>query len=130
MKKNVKVITIDGIRGLVFVAFIICGLISGFIVAPSFGCMYLWNYIADNFIAMPHMQIYHGAMLWGIIGLSIFASCKSRVCFGIPVYREFDEEKIKSILRSDVKNSMTSPFMDNIDLNKTDEDKVQEEIKR
>lgn len=130
MKKNMKIITINGIRGLVFAAFIICGLISGFVITPSLGCMYLWNYIADNYIAMPHMAFYHGLMLWGIIGLSVFAICGNRICFGVPVPTNMDEEQIKSILRSEVKNSMTSPFMDNIELKKPDEDNVQEEIKR
>jgi len=130
MKKNVKIITINGIRGLVFAIFIICGLIAGFVISPAFGCMYLWNYIADNYIAMPHMAFYHGLMLWGIIGLSIFAVCRNRIYFGIPVPPPLDEEQIKAILKSEVKNSMTSPFIDNIELKKTDDESIKEEIKR
>ena len=130
MKKNVKIITINGIRGLLLAGFIICGLIAGFIISPSFACMYVWNYIADNYIAMPHMAFYHGAMLWGIIGLSIFAICRNRICFGVPMPPHLDEEQIKTILKSEVKNSMTSPFVDNIELNKTDDESVKKEIKR
>ena len=69
MKKNFRVITINGFRGALVAIFIVLGLIAGFIISPGWVCMQLWNnYIASS-VAVSMMNIYQGIMLWAIIAL-------------------------------------------------------------
>ena len=50
MNKNYRVITINGVRGIIVAIFIVLGLIAGFIVSPGWVCMKLWNYVFDGTI--------------------------------------------------------------------------------
>ena len=61
MNKNFKVITINGIRGIIAVVFIIFGLIAGFIVSPGWLCMKLWNYCFEYSNVVSYMNIYQGS---------------------------------------------------------------------
>lgn len=71
MKKRARVIQISGLRGILLVIFIGTCLCAGFVAFPSICAMHIWNYIA-NFISIPLINIYQGAMLWAIIAISGF----------------------------------------------------------
>lgn len=71
MKKKARVIQISGLRGILLVVFIGTCLCAGFVAFPSICAMHIWNYIA-NFISIPLINIYQGAMLWAIIAISGF----------------------------------------------------------
>ena len=128
MKRDIKVITINGFRGLVLAAFIIFGLVSGFIVAPAYFCKEIWNFIGTNYVVLPHMEIYHGAILWAIIALSVYAICKNKIYIGVPVAPKFDEEKLKAILKAHADSSLVSPFIEKP--NFKEEENKKEEIKK
>lgn len=71
MNKKVKVIKINGIKGIIVALFMLCCLFTGFLMFPGWLCMNIWNYIT-NFINIPRMEIIHGVILWLIIGLSYY----------------------------------------------------------
>ena len=71
MKKRARVIQISGLRGILLVIFIGTCLCAGFVAFPSICAMHIWNYVA-NFISIPLINIYQGAMLWAIIAISGF----------------------------------------------------------
>lgn len=71
MKKRARVIQISGLRGILLVIFIGTCLCAGFVAFPSICTMHIWNYVA-NFISIPLINIYQGAMLWAIIAISGF----------------------------------------------------------
>ena len=126
MKKNMKVITISGFRGIIFALFIVAGLFAGFFLAPSYACKMLWNYVGANYFPLPHMEFYHGIMLWAIIALSIYAIGGNRVCFAVPKVRNFDEEKIKEIL----KEHALSDLSERPELKMPEDEKLKEEVKK
>ena len=126
MKKNIRVITINGFRGIVFALFIVAGLISGFVIAPSYACKMLWNFIGTNYVVLPHMEFYHGLILWLIIALSIYAICKNKVYVAVPMVRNFDEDKIKSILKEHAKMS----FPERPELKMPEDENINEKVKK
>ncbi len=71
MKKRARIIQISGLRGILLVIFIGTCLCAGFVAFPSICAMHIWNYVA-NFISIPLINIYQGAMLWAIIAISGF----------------------------------------------------------
>ena len=77
MKKKFNVIQINGFTGMFLVFFVIGCAITGFLLFPSWCCMSGWNLLA-NLFDLPTMNIYHGALFWLIICLSIFASFQGR----------------------------------------------------
>ena len=99
MKKNFKVITINGIRGAIVAVFIVMGLIAGFIISPGWVCMQLWNYaIEEANLAVSTMNIYQGIMLWAIIALSLYALNNKRALIGFGSYQGLSPEQIKDIM--------------------------------
>ena len=99
MKKNFKVITINGIRGAIVAVFIVMGLIAGFIISPGWVCMQLWNHAIEEFsLVASTMNIYQGIMLWAIIALSLYALNNKRALIGFGSYKGLSPEQIKDIM--------------------------------
>ena len=73
MKRNFKVITINGIRGIFAVIFLVMGLIAGFVISPSWLCMTLWNHFVAASGSVAQMSLWQGLMMWAIIALSLYA---------------------------------------------------------
>ncbi len=65
-----KVVQIDGFRGIITVLFIGACLFAGFVVFPGMVAMTLWNkYLATMFM-FPVLNLLQGVLLWGIVAIS------------------------------------------------------------
>lgn len=111
MKRNINVIQINGIRGLVMAAFAVICLFVGFIIFPGKVWMCLWNYTSNYFNSMPMIGIFQGVLLWCIIVASYFIFRKNRlvVCFKSP--NGLSDEELKSVYESVKKQSMEDPII-------------------
>ena len=98
MKKNFKVITINGVRGVFAAIFVVLGLIAGFIISPGWVCMQLWNYIFEDYNTIPMMNLYQGIMLWAIIALTLYALNNKRSLIGFGAYQGLSPDQIKDIM--------------------------------
>lgn len=98
MKKNFKVITINGVRGIFAAIFVVLGLIAGFIISPGWVCMQLWNYGFENSNVVATMNLYQGIILWAIIALSLYALNNKRSLIGFGAYQGLSPEQIKDIM--------------------------------
>lgn len=74
-----KIFQINGFRGLVMTAFIICCLFAGFVVFPGIVSMYLWNKYLVNLLSFPTINIFQGVLLWGITAVSYFIISNGRL---------------------------------------------------
>lgn len=137
-----KIFQINGFRGLVMTAFIVCCLFAGFVVFPGVVAMYLWNKYLVNLLSFPTLSLFQGVLLWGITAVSYFiiSNGKLPVSFETPdslsdaelnmIMKQArissDLRKINSImkrgdtfnkatLKSDNKNGMTSPMSEKQD---------------
>ncbi len=132
-----KIFQINGFRGLVMTAFIVCCLFAGFVIFPGVVAMYLWNKYLVNLLSFPTLSLFQGVLLWGITAVSYFiiSNGKLPVSFETPdslsdaelnmIMKQArissDLRKINSImkrgdtfnkatLKSDNKTGMTSPM--------------------
>ncbi len=99
MNKNFKVITINGIRGIITLIFIALGLIAGFIISPGWVCMKCWNYFFEQSNTVGIMNIYQGIMLWAIIALSLYALNNRKALIGFGSYQGLTPDQIKDIMQ-------------------------------
>ncbi len=67
-----KIFQINGFRGLIMTAFIICCLFAGFVMFPGVVAMHLWNKYLVNLLSFPSLNMFQGVLLWGITALSYF----------------------------------------------------------
>lgn len=104
MKRNMKVIQINGFRGVALGLFVVSCLIAGFVAFPAFLSMCLWNALAAKVYSIPSLSFFGGLLLWGIIALSfiIFNKKKFLISFNTP--HELSEDEIKNVL-SKIKNT-------------------------
>lgn len=110
MKKNFKVITINGVRGIFAAIFVVLGLIAGFIISPGWVCMQIWNKIAEQTFTMSTMNLFQGIMLWAIIALSLYALNNKRTLIGFGSYPTLSPDQIKDIMNrakaNELKNTL------------------------
>ena len=145
MNKNFKVITINGIRGMIVVAFLIFGLIAGFVISPGWVCMHIWNYFFENSTTVSLMNIYQGIMLWVIIALSLYALNNKRALIGFGSYQGLSSEQIKDIMQKakdadldkleileQVKNNINALKLEENNLNSSKQDvkKIEEDTQK
>ena len=102
MKKNINVIQIRGIKGLIIAGFIVCCLIAGFIVFPGIVAMTVWNFIASYTSQLPTIGIIQGILLWGIIAASYFVFRKEKLVVCMKSSQGLSEDELKSVF-ADIK---------------------------
>ena len=98
MNRNFRVITINGIRGILAAIFVVLGLIAGFIISPGWVCMHIWNYFMAESGRFIMMNLFQGIMLWSIIALSLYAINNRRPLIGFGSYSGLSPEQIKDII--------------------------------
>ena len=96
MRRNAKIIQINGFRGLLTALFIITCLAAGFIAFPGFVAMNIWNYFASSNV--PQINLYQGILLWAIIFLTYFIATKQRVAVSFATPKELNEEELKTLM--------------------------------
>ncbi len=98
MKKNVRIVQINGFRGLFITLFIIACLAAGFVAFPAFLSMHVWNYLATKTLSFPTIGFAEGLLLWGIILMSIFIFNKRKFIVSFNSQQELSDEEIKSVI--------------------------------
>ncbi len=99
MNRNFKVITINGIRGMITLVFIVLGLIAGFVISPGWACMQIWNHIFEESNTIAMMNLFEGIILWAIIALVLYAVNNRKPLIGFGSYQGLSPEQIKEIMQ-------------------------------
>lgn len=98
MKRNMRVIQINGFRGLVVAFFVISCLIAGFVAFPAFLAMHTWNYVAIKTGSFPALSFVGGTLLWAIVALSIYLFSKRKFIVSFNSHQELSEDEIKDVI--------------------------------
>jgi hypothetical protein len=98
MKKNFRVIQINGFRGLFLAIFAISCLIAGFIAFPSLVAMHTWNYLATTTGSLPLINLGEAILLWAIILFSIFIFNKKKFIVSFNGQQELSDEEVKEVI--------------------------------
>ena len=137
MKKNLNVIQIKGIKGLIMLVMVGCCLVAGFIVFPGWVAMNIWNMLASLVNNAPSIGIIQGVLLWGIIVASYFTFRKERVVVCMKTPQGLNEEELKAVF-ADIKKqthddkiiqAMLKARETELKLNEKEEDNKKTEIK-
>ena len=102
MKKNLNIIQIRGIKGLIFVGMILCCLIAGFVVFPGWVAMSVWNFAVKFSYQIPTINLLQGVLLWGIIVASYFTFRKEKLVVCLRSPQGLSEDELKSVF-ADIK---------------------------
>lgn len=137
MKKNLNVIQIKGIKGLIMLVMVGCCLVAGFIVFPGWVAMNIWNVLASLVNNAPSIGIIQGVLLWGIIVASYFTFRKERVVVCMKTPQGLNEEELKAVFADIKKQTQDDKIIQamfkaretELKLNEKEEDNKKTEIK-
>ena len=111
MKKNLNVIQIKGIRGLIIAGLVVCCLAAGFIAFPGWVGMHIWNFISAQVESMPAIGLFQGILLWGIIIAAYFTFRKEKVVVCMKTPQGLSEEELKSVFADVKKQAQEDPIL-------------------
>lgn len=97
MKKNLNVIQVKGIKGLLMLLFVGSCLFAGFAVFPGWVSMQAWNYMANYGGGVPTIGLFQGVLLWGIIVAAYFTFRKERIVVCVKSPQGLSEEELKAV---------------------------------
>ena len=95
MKKKLRVIQINGFRGLCFALAVLTCLIAGFVVFPGVVAMVVWNIVATKTMLLPTLGIPQGVLLWGIMVVSYMIIKKRHFAVSFKTPTELSDEELK-----------------------------------
>lgn len=105
-----KVIKIDGIKGLITAVFMGVCLFAGFVMFPGLAAMYLWN---KYLVTFPVLNLFQGVLLWGMIVVSYGIIFGHGFAVSFKNTPELSEEELESIIKT-AKISSKMRMMNNI----------------
>ena len=111
MKKNLNIIQIKGIRGLLMAGFVVSCLFAGFVVFPGWVGMQAWNLSASYMNSMPAIGLFQGILLWGIIAVAYFIFRKEKVVVCMKAPQGLSDEELKAVFADMKKQSLEDPIL-------------------
>lgn len=100
-----KIVQIDGVKGMVTAVFAGICTIAGFAGFPGYVIMSLWNkYLVPSFM-FPKLSLFQGILLWGIVVLVYIIVNKDGLSLSFRNTPGITDDEIESILRSARVNS-------------------------
>lgn len=94
-----KIFQINGFRGLIMTAFIVCCLFAGFVVFPGVVAMHLWNKYLVNLLSFPMLNLFQGVLLWGITAVSYFIISNGRLPVSFETPDSLSDAELNMIMK-------------------------------
>ena len=113
-----KIIQIEGFKGLVSAVFIGACLIAGFVISPGYAAMTLWNkYLVSSYM-FPQLNLLQGILLWAIVVITYCILTKGGFAVSLKNTPELSDEELDSIIKT--AKISTQMKMLNRNISKTD----------
>lgn len=95
-----KIIRIDGIKGLISAVFIGACLFAGFVVFPGYVAMHLWNnYLAAEYM-FPVLNLFQGVLLWAMAAITYCILSKKGIAVSFRETPELSDDELDKILKT------------------------------
>ena len=95
-----KIVRIDGIKGLINALLICAGLFAGFVISPGYLAMHLWNKYLVNLLMFPTLHHLQGILLWGIVAITYCILSKNGFAVSFKESPELSDEEVNSIVQN------------------------------
>lgn len=113
MKKKLRVIQINGLRGLCFALAVACCLVAGFVVFPGYLAMNIWNFISAKTLLFPTLGLLQGTLLWGIVVVSYMIAKKRHFMVTFKNPTELTDEELDEVMER-IKMETTAQMMTDV----------------
>lgn len=97
MKKNFKVIQLNGIAGFIIILLAIVTISGSLFILPIYGVKFLWNEFANGYFNLPTIRLAQASLLWFAVLATAYGYIKKRVCFKFVNMGDFPENNINQM---------------------------------
>ena len=94
-----KIIQIDGFRGLITTVFMAVCLVAGFVAFPGLVAMHLWNKYLVALYMFPMLNLFQGILLWGIIAITYCIVSKKGLAVSFKETPELSDRELDMIMK-------------------------------
>ena len=120
-----KIVQIDGVKGVITAVFMGACPFSGFVLCPGYAAMSLWNKYLVNLYMFPTLNLFQGVLLWGIAVITYCILSKKGFAISFKNTPELSDAELNSIIqRAKIDSRMR---MMNTMISKTDKFEVRKE---
>lgn len=95
-----KIIQIDGVKGLISAVVMVVCLFAGFVVSPGYGAMYLWNKFLVSGYNFPQIDLFQGILLWAIVVITYFILTSDGFAISFRNTPQLSDEELNNIIKS------------------------------
>lgn len=122
-----KIVQIDGVKGVITAVFMGACLFSGFVLCPGYVAMSLWNKYLVNLYMFPTLNLFQGVLLWGIAVITYCILSKKGFAISFKNTPELSDAELNSIIQRAKIDSRMRMRMMNTMISKTDKFEVHKE---
>ncbi len=94
-----KIVQIDGVKGVITAVFMGACLFSGFVLCPGYVAMSLWNKYLVNLYMFPTLNLFQGVLLWGIAVITYCILSKKGFAISFKNTPELSDSELNSIIQ-------------------------------
>lgn len=94
-----KIVQIDGVKGVITAVFMGACLFSGFVLCPGYAAMSLWNKYLVNLYMFPTLNLFQGVLLWGIAVITYCILSKKGFAISFKNTPELSDSELNSIIQ-------------------------------
>lgn len=94
-----KIVQIDGVKGVITAVFMGACLFSGFVLYPGYAAMSLWNKYLVNLYMFPTLNLFQGVLLWGIAVITYCILSKKGFAISFKNTPELSDSELNSIIQ-------------------------------
>lgn len=123
MRRQAKIIQINGFRGILTAIFVATCLCAGFVLFPGFVAMKIWNFFSGNIL--PAINLLQGVLLWGIVAITYFIASKRYFSVSFARPKELSEEEMSALMER-IRMQSNAKIINNVVLKNIDELKKEE----
>lgn len=94
-----KVVKIDGFKGIFAAVFMGVCLFAGFVIFPGMVAMHLWNKYLVNLFMFPVLNLLQGVLLWGIVAITTFILEKDEMPISFQETKGLSDNELDMIMK-------------------------------
>jgi hypothetical protein len=104
MNKDLKIVQLHGLAGLLLLGFIVAGIICGFVFFPIWVIMVGWNELVGSMLKMPVINYYQAFLLWVCLALCSFLILRNSVSIKVQDGDGNEEEEMTGFFDGHITN--------------------------
>ncbi len=95
-----KIVQINGFRGVITAVFMCMCIFAGFVVFPGQVAMFLWNkYLASAYM-LPVLNVFQGVLIWGMIAVTYAILAKKDFAVSFKETKNLSDAEFDMLMRN------------------------------